>query len=72
MPYDVPQPVTSGAIFREKVEWVNRLSHVDMALYGTIRKTGGIEDIAGIAEAGASASTTRPCSRLSRKSRPPA
>ena len=55
MPYDVPQPVTSGAIFREKVEWVNRLSHVDMALYGTIRKTGGIEDIAGIAEAGASA-----------------
>ena len=54
MPYDVPQPVTSAAIFAEKVEWVNRLAHVDVALYGTIKKTGGLEDIAAIAEAGAS------------------
>ncbi|MBX6386989.1 MAG: amidohydrolase family protein [Microbispora sp.] len=53
MPYDVPRPVTDAAIFREKVEWVNRTSHVDMALYGTIRKTGGVDAIAGIAEAGA-------------------
>lgn len=55
MPYDVPQPVTSADIFKEKVGWVERLSHVDVALYGTIRKSGGLEDIAGIAEAGASA-----------------
>jgi allantoinase len=55
MPYDVPQPVTSAEIFREKVGFVERLSHVDMALYATIRKTGGLEDIAGLAEAGASA-----------------
>src|SRR3712207_3010297 len=33
MPYDVPRPVTDAAIFREKVEWVNRLSH------GTWRST---------------------------------
>ncbi len=55
MPYDVPQPVTSAEIFREKVSHVERLAHVDMALYGTIKKTGGLEDIPAIAEAGASA-----------------
>jgi allantoinase len=55
MPYDVPQPVTDADIFRDKVAHVQRLSHVDCALYGTIRKTGGIEAIAGLAEAGASA-----------------
>jgi allantoinase len=55
MPYDVPQPVTSAAVFTEKVGWVQRLAHVDMALYGTIRKDGGLADIAAIAEAGASA-----------------
>ncbi len=55
MPYDVPQPVTSPDVFREKVGWVERTSHVDCALYATIRKEGGIEEIAGLAEAGASA-----------------
>lgn len=55
MPYDVPDPVTSAALFREKVGFVERLAHVDMALYGTIRKDGGIDEIAGIADAGASA-----------------
>ncbi len=55
MPYDVPNPVTTAAIFADKVEHVHRLSHVDMALYGTIRKDGGLDDIAAIAEAGASA-----------------
>jgi len=53
MPYDVPKPVTDATIFRDKVEHVNRLSHVDMALYGTIRKDGGVDAIAGLAEAGA-------------------
>ena len=55
MPYDVPQPVTSAEVFREKVGWVERTSHVDVALYATIRKTGGLDEIAGLAEAGASA-----------------
>jgi len=55
MPYDVPQPVTNADIFKEKVGWVERTSHVDCALYATMKKTGGIEDLAGLAEAGASA-----------------
>jgi allantoinase len=53
MPYDVPSATTDAAIFREKVEWVNRTSHVDMALYGTITKHNGLDAIAGLAEAGA-------------------
>ncbi|WP_137128274.1 dihydroorotase family protein [Roseomonas sp. HF4] len=52
MPYDVPRPVTDAAILADKIEHVNRLSHVDMALYGTITKTGGVDAIAGLAEAG--------------------
>ncbi|EFH09936.1 dihydroorotase family protein [Pseudoroseomonas cervicalis] len=55
MPYDVPRAVTSASIFREKVEAVHQLSHVDVALYATIRKSGGVDEIAGLAEAGASA-----------------
>ncbi|RAI57933.1 dihydroorotase [Roseicella frigidaeris] len=53
MPYDVPRPVTDAGILREKVAVVEATSHVDMALYGTITKAGGIEAIAGLAEAGA-------------------
>jgi allantoinase len=57
MPYDVPVAVTDAAILREKVEWVHRLAHVDVALYGTIRKDaegkGVVDAIAGLAEAGA-------------------
>jgi allantoinase len=48
MPYDVPQPVTTADIFKEKVGWVERTSHVDCALYATIRKTGGIEEVADL------------------------
>ncbi len=55
MPYDVPLPVTDAAIFRDKVDHLHRLSHVDVALYATIRKDGGVDAIAGLAEAGASA-----------------
>ncbi|TCZ65500.1 dihydroorotase [Roseicella aquatilis] len=53
MPYDVPRPVTDAGIFREKVAVVEATSHVDMALYGTITKEGGVDAIAGLAEAGA-------------------
>jgi allantoinase len=55
MPYDVPEPVTDAAIFREKIGWVERTAHVDVALYATILKSGGLDAIAGLAEAGASA-----------------
>ena len=55
MPYDVPHSVTSAALLQEKIGWVERTAHVDMALYGTIRKTGGLEDIAELAAGGVSA-----------------
>ncbi len=55
MPYDVPQAVTSAGVLHAKIEAVERLAHVDMALYGTIAKTGGVDEIAGLAEAGISA-----------------
>jgi allantoinase len=53
MPYDVPRAVTNAEIFAEKVAVVNATSHVDVALYGTITKQGGVDAIAGLAEAGA-------------------
>ena len=55
MPYDVPNPVTSAALLKEKIGWVERTAHVDMALYGTITKHGGVGEIAGLAAAGISA-----------------
>ncbi len=53
MPYDIPRAVTNAGIFQEKVEVVNATSHVDVALYGTITKQGGVDAIAGLADAGA-------------------
>ena len=55
MPYDVPQAVTDAGVLAEKIGWVERLAHVDMALYGTIRKHDGVDAIAGLAAAGISA-----------------
>ncbi len=55
MPYDVPLPVTDAALLRDKIDWVERTSHVDMALYGTITKTGGVHAIPELAAGGISA-----------------
>ena len=55
MPYDVPRPVTDAAILADKIGWVNRTAHVDVALYGTILKTGGLDAIAPLAAGGISA-----------------
>ena len=55
MPYDVPRPVTDAAILADKIGWVERTAHVDMALYGTITKTGGVGAIPGLAAGGISA-----------------
>ena len=52
MPYDVPQAVTDAAVLAEKIGWVNRTAHVDVALYGTIAKHGGVDAIAGLAAGG--------------------
>jgi allantoinase len=55
MPYDVPRPVTDAAILADKIGWVERTAHVDMALYGTITKTGGVDAIPELAAGGISA-----------------
>ena len=55
MPYDVPHPVTDAALLRDKIGWVERTSYVDMALYGTITKTGGVRAIPELAAGGISA-----------------
>ena len=52
MPYDVPQAVTTAAILADKIGWVDRTAHVDVALYGTIAKHGGAGGIAGLAAGG--------------------
>ena len=52
MPYDVPHAVTDAALLHEKIGWVERTAHVDMALYGTIRKHGGVDAIPALAAAG--------------------
>ncbi len=55
MPYDVPQSTHSAAILEEKIGWVDRTAHVDVALYGTIRKTGGLDAIEELAAGGITA-----------------
>lgn len=55
MPYDVPQAVTSVSVLADKIAAVRKFAHVDMALYGTIAKSGGLDEIAGLAAAGISA-----------------
>ena len=60
MPYDVPRPVTDAATLADKIGWVERTAHVDVALYGTIRKDWGSragvrEGIAELAACGISA-----------------
>ena len=55
MPYDVPKPVTDASILADKIGWVERTSCIDMALYGTITKTGGVDAIPELAAGGISA-----------------
>ncbi len=55
MPYDVPHSIHSRALLEEKIGWVERTAHVDVALYGTIRKHGGLDAIAALADGGISA-----------------
>src|SRR5215468_12584242 len=38
MPYDVPEATTDAGILKRKIAVVNETAHVDVALYGTIRK----------------------------------
>jgi allantoinase len=55
MPYDDPDPITSVARFRAKLEAIGREAITDVALWATITKTGGLDEIPGLVEAGACA-----------------
>lgn len=55
MPYDMPNAVPDLDTFRKKIEDVQAQAVSDVALYGTIRKAGGLDEIERIAAAGACA-----------------
>lgn len=53
MPYDDPTPVTTRARFEEKARDVEREAITDVALWATIAKTAGLDEIVPLIEAGA-------------------
>ncbi len=53
MPYDDPTPITSVQAFLAKTEAVDREAVTDVALWATIAKTGGLDEIEELAGAGA-------------------
>ena len=55
MPYDDPDPITSVTAFRTKVAAIETEAITDVALWATIAKTGGLDEIGGLVEAGACA-----------------
>ncbi|MHB8731184.1 MAG: dihydroorotase [bacterium] len=55
MPYDMPAAVPDVETFERKVEDVGAEAVCDVALYGTIRKEGGLDAIEPLARAGACA-----------------
>ena len=52
MPFDEPLPVNTVALLEAKVETLERVAVVDIALYGAPKKGAGTEGIAELAEAG--------------------
>ena len=52
MPFDEPLPVNTVDLLRAKVETLERVAVVDVALYGAPRKDAGTAGIAELAEAG--------------------
>jgi allantoinase len=55
MPYDMPAAVPDVGTFEKKIADVQAEAVADVALYGTIRKEGGLDEIERIAAAGACA-----------------
>jgi allantoinase len=53
MPYDDPIPITNVAAFLDKVAAVDREAITDVALWATIAKTGGLDEIEELVSAGA-------------------
>ncbi|MBZ9935587.1 amidohydrolase family protein [Mesorhizobium sp. BR1-1-16] len=52
MPYDDPDPVTTGALLSEKIDAVERLAVCDVALYGTVPTSPNREHIAELIAGG--------------------
>ena len=52
MPFDDPLPVNSVELLQAKVETLERIAVVDVALYGAPKKGAGTEGIAALADAG--------------------
>ena len=55
MPYDDPDPVNTLARFKQKVAHVEAEAMVDVALYATVKPSGGLDEIAPLHAAGATA-----------------
>lgn len=55
MPYDLPNPVSSGEVLKEKIKTINDEAVMDIALWGTIPKENGPRVVAELAELGVSA-----------------
>lgn len=52
MPYDAAQPVTSADRVRQKVELIHQDAVIDVGLYGTISKQGGVPNVRDMVQAG--------------------
>ena len=52
MPYDAGAPVVSADVLFKKRERLGKEAVIDVALLGTIKKTGGLDQISKLAEAG--------------------
>src|SRR3546814_922789 len=52
MPYDDPEPVASRAQLDVKIAAIESDCHVDVAAYGTLNETHGLEAAAGLIEGG--------------------
>ncbi|WP_181347560.1 dihydroorotase family protein [Thalassobacillus sp. CUG 92003] len=55
MPYDLPNPINNVDEFQSKRRRLEQESHVDGGLIATIKKSGGLDQIQPLAEAGAAA-----------------
>lgn len=53
MPYDAAAPVANLTVFKKKVDEVEATAYVDVALYGTVAKFGGMAEIQPMIDAGA-------------------
>jgi allantoinase len=55
MPYDTPRSVMDAETLAAKIEAVNRHAYIDVSLYATVRKSGGLDQVAPMAALGCTA-----------------